>query len=361
MSRIKRTFSMLSKNASNAKTKILSFKGGLTILCLIIFIVYPLIVQAMTSTEGELYTYLDIFILAMLYAILGASWDLLAGITGLFSFGQAVFFGLSGYILAYGVVSWGFSSVFSLILGILVAVLFGLLIGAVCLRLKGPYLALTLLALSIVLYRLFAESEPIIKDIFKGTAGFPAVEHLFDSVMLVYFTYYIIMIASIAIMKILAESKFGTVLKAIRDDNVGAEASGINLSKYKIIIFAISALFAGLAGGLWVMHVGSVKPENFGTKFSFFPIMFAAVGGLSSISGAVLGAFLYQIIDAIFTYGINYLPGITEIPFVSDVLAVGSVLIFAILLVIIIRWAPNGILNPAIEKLRLAYELIKGN
>ncbi|MFX1238596.1 MAG: branched-chain amino acid ABC transporter permease [Promethearchaeota archaeon] len=364
MNKIKRLFVIeLPKNISSTKDKILSFKGGLTIFSLAIVALLPTLFNFFTDTPKGLATYLDFFLYAMIIGIFGASWDLLAGITGLFSLGHSVFFGLAAYFLAIGTVYWGVSSFVMTILSASIVVLIGAAIGWMCLRLKGPYLALTLLAMSILLFHLF--NEPSLTKWFYGESGITDVPRLFERDILIgvlfnFYSYFLIMIVSVSIMKIIAQSKFGTVLKAIRDDDTGAQASGINLSKYKVIVFAISCFFAGIAGALYAMNWTSAVPAYFQPSYSFLPIMMAAVGGLSTITGAVLGSFLYGIIRII-VIELKDVPAIKELPIVVDFLEIGPVLIFAIFLIIVIRFAPNGILNPAIEKLRLTWELVKGN
>ena len=135
----------------------------------------------------------------------------------------------------------------------------------------------------------------------------------------------------------------GTVFKSIRDDNKGAEASGINLTKYKLYAFMISAFFAGIAGGLFAMHNRGVNPGVFQPLYSFYAIVMASLGGIATISGSALGSFFFWFVAEIFT----------DWPEVS-------VFIFSIILILVIRFAEHGILKPILERLRDIWDLVLG-
>lgn len=316
-----------------------SFKGILTIICLIILFIIPLFTQNRY--------YLGIFIVAMIFSIFAASWDFLAGFTGQVSFGQAIFFGIAGYITSFFIrfifTPWLGETLWwlALIIGACVGVLFGLLIGLPALRLKGPYLGLGTFVLGLIIFYVF--SNVYFTPWLGGSEGISQIPQISRSAVLNYYIQLIIMIVSFEILILITKSKMGTVFKSIRDDEKGAEASGISLTKYKIIAFMISGFFAGIAGSLFAMHSRGVNPGVYQPLYSFYAIIMASLGGIATISGSALGAFFFQFVAALFT---NW----------PDI----SVFIFAIALIIVIRFAEYGILKPLLERLKDLFDILIG-
>lgn len=309
-----------------------TFKGGITVLCLIGLFLMPLVT---TSPY-----FLGIFILAMIYSIYAASWDFLAGFVGKVSFGQAIFFGLSGYITAASLKFihypwWG-----ALIFGSLFAALVGLIIGLITLRLKGPYLALGTMVIAIILQKLFALYE--LKPLLWGDEGISGIPPLSTNAIEVYYVILIFMIISFIVMIKLTKINIGIIFRSIRDDETGSDASGINTVKYKIIAFMISSIFAGIAGGLFVMINRAVNPLIFQSLYSFYPIVMAALGGIATISGAALGAFIFVFLGEI----------------VRDL--ADPLFIFSIVLILIVRFASEGILKSALERLKEFWDVLIG-
>ncbi|MHA1456373.1 MAG: branched-chain amino acid ABC transporter permease [Promethearchaeota archaeon] len=314
------------------KDWIKSFKGGLTVFCLIGLFLMPLV----TASPY----FLGIFILAMIYSIFAASWDFLAGFVGKVSFGQAIFFGLSGYITAAFLKFINYPWWGALIVGVLFAALVGLLIGFLTLRLKGPYLALGTMVIGIILQKLFSLYE--LKPILWGDEGISGIQPLSKNAVEVYYVILITMVISIILLIKITKMNIGTIFISIRDDETGSEASGINTVKYKIIAFMISSIFAGIAGGLFVMVNRAINPLVFQPLYSFYALVMAAIGGIATISGSVLGAFIFVFLGEI----------------VRDL--ADPLFIFSILLILIIRFASEGILKSALERLKDFWDLIIG-
>lgn len=318
----------------NFKTKFRTFKGGLTLMCLIILFIIPLF------TNNALY--LGIFMMAFIYSIYAGSWDFMVGYTGLVSFGHAIFLGLAGYGTSAALRFMGFDWFSALLFGTTISVIIGVLIAIPCLRLKGPYLALTLLSISLILWSLFMMGQ--LSPWIWGSEGISRVFPISSNLNIEYLITFVIMIFSLGIMKALGNSKFGKILNSIRDDETGAEASGINTSKYKILAFAISAFFAGIAGGLFAMHNRGVDPGRFQALYSFYPIIMVAMGGLATISGGALGAFIFVFLNEVLIEFASWAP----------------LLIFSIILILIIRFAERGIMRPAIERLKQIWDILLG-
>jgi len=314
--------------------KLRTFKGGLTLICLIILSIVPIF------TKNPFY--LGIFMMACIYSIYASSWDFMTGYTGLVSFGHAIFLGLAGYGTSVGLVFLGFNWLIALLFGSIISVVIGVLIAIPSLRLKGPYLALTLLSISMILWSLFLMGE--LSPWLRGSQGISQVPLLSPNPVIEYITTFIIMVLSLGIMKMLGSAKFGKILNSIRDDDTGAEASGINISKYKILAFMISAFFAGIAGGLFAMHNRGVDPGRFQPLYSFYPIIMVAVGGLATISGGALGAFIFVFLNEILIELAPWAP----------------LFVFSIILILIIRFSERGIMRPAIERLKELWDVLLG-
>jgi branched-chain amino acid transport system permease protein len=317
-------------------TKLRTFKGGLTLTCIIILGLVPIF------TNNPFY--LGVFMMACIYSIYAGSWDFMTGYTGLVSFGHAIFLGLAGYGTSAGLRFLGLNWFVSLLFGSTLSVIIGVLIAIPSLRLKGPYLALTLLSISMILWHLFLMGE--LSEIWPlfGSEGISRVPTLSPDPVIEYLVTFIIMIISLGIMKALGNAKLGRILNSIRDDETGAEASGINTSKYKILAFAIAAFFAGIAGGLFAMHNRGVDPGRFQPLYSFYPIIMVAVGGLATITGGALGAFIFVFLNEILIELAPWAP----------------LFVFSIVLMVIVRFSERGIMRPAIERLKDLWDLLLG-
>ncbi|MHA2386446.1 MAG: branched-chain amino acid ABC transporter permease [Candidatus Thorarchaeota archaeon] len=307
---------------------VFTFRGSITLFSLAGLLFVPLTGNVYLST---------IVITAMIMSIFAASWDLLAGFAGQVSFGHSAFFGISGYMTAAFVKFLGQHWVIALIAGVAVAVLFSILIGIPCLRLKGPYLALGTLAFSLILYNLFLAGTYLGGT--EGISGLPGA----DNTYVVFYAIAAFMLASLIIMRAVADSRLGTILKAIRDDETCADASGINTTVYKLIAFIISGFFAGVAGALFVLDTTAVNPAVYQPLYSFYAIIMASIGGIATIYGSIIGAFLFILLSELLRP-----------------LAAASLLIFATLLILIVRFAEEGVMNPFMERIQELYDKIRG-
>lgn len=336
---------------SELKSWVRSFRGGLILLSLFLVTLIPLLLGSIV--------YLHVFIIAMVYAIYAASWDLLSGVTGQVSFGHAAFFGLGGYMCAAFVKYLGFHWIPSIIIGGSLGVLFGLIIAIPSLRLKGPYLALGSLAFSLLMWRLFAMES--LSFLFFGSEGirnipFLQTLSLNDRLIIEFIFALIMMIICITSMLVVYNSKIGTIFKGIRDDEYATEAAGINVTKYKLLAFCISAFFAGIAGSIYILHRGNVKPDIFMSIYSFYPIIMVVVGGISTISGAAFGAYFFYVLNEIITQlCADFLPSNLQLIF-SNI----ATLFFAIILLVVVRFTERGLMEPTIKRSKDLWDLISG-
>ena len=307
------------------------FKGGILplpsrfmvfLFCIFLFLI-PLI-----TTDPYL---LRIMTFICVFAIFAASWDLLSGYTGQISFGHALFFGVSAYTAGLINLNFGLGPLATIPIGALMAVLVGLIVGVPCLRLRGPYLALATLAFPVILLGIFF----VIPEITGGELGtwkFGAITPLSTSRVQVYFYSLITMLVCAYIMWKITDSKIGMVFHAIREDEVAARASGIDATKYKLLAFSISGLFAGIAGGFFAHIVGGVGRSSLETLLSFQAVIWAGFGGVVSIYGPIGGVFiLYPFIE--------FLRGIHGMPPGAPILS------YAVILIIILLYMPQGIFH----------------
>lgn len=243
--------------------------------------------------------------LAAIYAIVSVSMNLVNGFTGLFSLGQAGFMAVGAYTVAvltvplekraaiFYVVEQNpilaqvqLPFVVALILGGIFAALVGLLIGIPVLRLKSDYLAIATLGFSEIIRIIFTNA----KSITNGALGIKSIPEM--PTMWVFFG---VMILSVAFIVFLINSSYGRAFKAIREDEIAAEAMGINLFKHKVMSFAIGAFFAGIGGGLLASLLGTVDPKQFYFTMTYNFLLIIVLGGMGSISGTVISSFIVTV------------------------------------------------------------------
>ena len=341
----------IPSSGNNLKTWIKSFRGKVISLSMLLVIIIPLLLD-----DGAYYS---IFIAAMIYAIFAASWDLLAGVTGQVSFGHSAFFGIGSYAFAYFLIAFQLHWLVAILFSAIITVVIGLIIAIPSLRLKGPYLALGTMAFSLFLFYLFQFPEldaesidlPLAFKIFRWT-----------NPMQIFIIVLVFMIISIVIILIVYNSKLGTIFKGIRDDETATEASGINTKKYKLYSFMISSFFAGIAGSLYAIHLTNVSFHNYSNLLSFYPVIFTILGGIGSISGAVMGAFTFAILTRVISEGMGFFslifPGLP--PAFTTQIETISVFIFAIILMLIIRFTERGVMEPVIRHTKSLWDILLG-
>lgn len=294
--------------------EIFSSRRNLVLILLILLLFVP----ALTRD----YYILSILIFANIFAVFGASWDVLAGVTGIFSFGQAFFFGLAGYVSALLNVKLGLPPLITIPLGGACGMLVGLVFGLPSLRLKGPYFTIMSLLFPTTVTGLIY----MFPWISGGEAGIYGLNPISNDIAVTYLASLFLMLGSIFVLMKIASSRLGLIFRSIRDDVDTAEATGINTNKYKFLSFAISGLFAGLAGAFQAHFLMSISPFIFNPVYSFNAILYAALGGIGTIFGSVGGAFIMSFLN-------EALRGVAEF----------RVLIYAVAMVLVFRYIPEGI------------------
>jgi branched-chain amino acid transport system permease protein len=266
-----------------------------------------------------------ILTMTCIFATFAASWDLLAGYTGQVNFGHALFFGAGAYTSALSSLKLGVSPWATIWAGTAVAGLFGVLSGYLCLRLRGSYLSLATLAFPLIaLGILFA-----FPDFSGGELGVSGLRRLMPSATGNYYVAVISMLVVVFALWTLADSKFGIVLHAIRDDEVAARASGINTPRYKLGVFAVSAAAAGFAGALFAHYLRVAGPSTLEVALSFQVVIWGIFGGLATIYGPVAAVFI--------------LYPLTE--WLGSFAAFGQLrlLVFAVIVLLVLLFMPRGL------------------
>jgi len=215
-----------------------------------------------------------------LLTVLGLS--LLTGFTGLFSFGHAGFMAIGAYISATMTMQMGIPFIPALLIGGFAAMLSGLLIGKLTLNLKGDYFCIATLG--------FGEAIRLILDnikYFGGARGLPNIPPYTTLTNVV-----VINIVAIIVLVFIIKSRHGRNMVAIREEEMASQVIGIDVFKYKMMSLAISALYAGVAGGLLAHYLGYIQPIMFKMVKSTELTIIVIFGGLGSVSGSVIGALL---------------------------------------------------------------------
>jgi branched-chain amino acid transport system permease protein len=376
----------------NKKSTMISLLCAVAVLALVIVLenlsVWLPSVPKVLLPTSQLFTVLK---KAAVYSLAAASMNLLTGFTGLFSLGQAGFMLLGAY--TYAILSvpvadkdqvyylfggsalkfslpdlfgglFGASGVggaVSLIVSVLIAILlagcvaafFAWLIGLPVLRLKSDYLAIATLGFAEILRAIFqwqklgpvTNGANMIKS-FATFSSFNITDSAGDTVLrLSTFVPFLIAGVCILVIVMLINSSYGRAFKAIREDEIAAEAMGINLAKHKQLSFCISSFFAGVSGALFAMYVANAQAKVFTTTMTYEILLIVVIGGLGSISGSCIATFLYV---ACSEWWLRFLDEKLVLDSGFQVPLLGSgfrMVVFSIIIMIVVLFFRRGILG----------------
>lgn len=299
------------------------------------------------------------------YAIVAVSMNLLNGFTGLFSLGQAGFMLIGAYMysvfsvdnasreMVYSfsgkpIINFQLPIIVAIILAGLAAALFSFLIGLPVLKLKSDYLAIATLGFAEILRtiiqwdkfgRVTNGSFPISQlNTFKARLA----DTVFAKMSFV-IPFFIVAVICIGIIALLIHSTYGRAFKAIRDDEVAAEAMGINLAKHKMISFVISSFFAGIGGAMYAVFVGSTNAAPFTSALTYEILLIVVIGGIGSITGSILASFLYIASQEWWLRGLDSgtFMGITSPVFRNGF----RLVVFSVIIMIFVLFFRNGIMG----------------
>jgi branched-chain amino acid transport system permease protein len=227
--------------------------------------------------------------LIALYAIGVMGQNLLIGYTGQISFGQAGFLAIGAFTFGHLRI-WGAPFLVALAVAGAVAALAGVVVGFPSLRLKGPYLSIATLGFGVAVYQIFVNWE-----VLSGGRSGLAIARLMPLLGLtttqtVYYTYVLLLAAFTLATYNLVSSYVGRAFVAIRDSDIAAEVNGVNLTRYKLLAFAISSFYTGVHGALYAQVLGHIEPQIFNIGESLTLFVAVIIGGVASVEGSILGA-----------------------------------------------------------------------
>ncbi len=250
----------------------------------------PLLAQRITL----LHHYMDVMVFAGIYSILTIGLCLLMGYAGQISLGHASFFGLGAYISGVITAKYGVNPWLCLLLGMLVSAAVALLVGAPSLKLRGHYLAMATLAFCIIVTVIFNETIAFTGGP-DGLAFIPGISIMgwaLDSVVRYYYFVWSIVLVVLLLCLNIIRSRVGRALRSIHGSETAASAVGVNVAKYKIYVFVLSAVVASVGGSLYAHYLNFINPSSFDLFVSIKLLIMIILGGMHSVWGAIVGAML---------------------------------------------------------------------
>lgn len=304
--------------------------------------------------QGNLNSFqIRILNLSAIFVILGVSMNLVIGFTGMFSLGHAGFMCVGAYTAAILTMSPASKEIIyfmepitpvlanvewpilpAILAAGLVAALFGFLVGFPALRLRDDYLAIATLGFAEII-RIIVTNTISITNGSLGLKNIPSITNMW--------VYWIAAIATIIILKRIINSSWGHAFKAIRDNEIAAEAMGISIFKHKLLSFTIGAFFAGVAGALMAFLITSIDPTMFRFLFTFQILLIVVLGGMGSLTGSVISAVIITILMEVLRFveqPMNLL-GLVEIPGLPGM----RMVIFSLGLLLVILFYRQGIMG----------------
>ncbi len=275
--------------------------------------------------------------------------NILVGYTGQISLGHAGFFAIGAYGTVLLMTNLHFPFLLALVCSALIAAFFGFILGLPALRLEGPYLAIATLGFGMAITQVIGRWQ-----VFGGRMGLETPDlsigpFVIDTDRQLYFVIVTIAFLLILAARNLMKTRVGRAFIAIRDSDIAAETMGVNLTLYKTLAFAVSAFYAGVAGGLMAFLLGFINPSSFNFILSIYFLAFVIVGGLGSILGSIMGGI-------VMTWLLLVLDKVQELPYLGAVLISFSErwmnlaglpniasIIFGLIIILLVVFEPLGL------------------
>ncbi|ALS21832.1 MULTISPECIES: branched-chain amino acid ABC transporter permease [Paenibacillus] len=300
-----------------------------------LFILMVLIVLAPVLFHSPYY--LTVLVLIGIYSIITLGLSLLMGYAGQISLGHAAFFGIGAYTSGILTVKYGVAPLVAMLAGILLTGLIAFAVGIPTLKLKEHFLALATIGFNIIVYIVILGMY----DLTGGASGLTGIPKfsVFGFDIRGEWNYYflvwgiVLLLASFCIN--LVQSHIGRVLRGIHDSEIATLTQGIDVLKYKLQIFVLSAVFASAAGSLYAHFMNFLAPGTFYVLASIQLLIMVVVGGAQPIWGAILGAFVMTVLAE----GVRH-----YVPMVMDVGGEIEIIIYGLLLVLVMMFMPKGLL-----------------
>lgn len=289
---------------------------------------------------------ISILILIALYTILTVGLSLLMGYAGQISLGQAVFYGLGGYITAWLTVRVGLPPVVALVVAALITAVVAYVIGVPMLRLRGNYLAMVTLGLNVI-FELIVIQETAWTggpDGFRGIPKFSVAGFVFQSDLQVYYLVWFVALLILMLSLNIVNSRVGRALRAVHGSEVAAETMGVNTAHYKVEVLVLSAVYASIAGSLYAFWLGIISPSVYNISFSIELVVMVAIGGLASVWGAIFGAATVTLLAEFLR---NVLPHLLR-----GASGEQEIIAFGLILIVVMIFLPEGVTTGTILRYR---------
>lgn len=280
---------------------------------------------------------LHILILINIYIIIAISLNLIAGYTGILSIAHAAFYGVGAYVAALLAVSFGTPFLLNLIAAMAMAGAVAALVAFPSLRIHDDYLVIATFGFQMILYSIFNNWVSLT----RGPLGIPGIPQpeVFGITISSHIAFLILtgLLAAVVYFfsRRLVNSPFGRVLKAIREDEIFAQALGKNVTRYKIMIFVIGGALAAISGALYAHYVTFIDPTSFTILESIFMISIVIVGGAGSLKGSVAGAVVLIVLPEVLRF----------VGMPNAIAANMRQIIYGALLVIMMMFRPKGLMG----------------
>jgi branched-chain amino acid transport system permease protein len=268
----------------------------------------------------------------MIFLSLALSWDMMLR-TGQLSFGIAGFFGLGAYASIIAVDDFSIDPLWSILVAAGFAALIALALGWIVLRLREIYFAITTLALSSV-FMIFARN---LSDLTGGSAGKVLYESIFkgDSIK-IYLLVLSVALTVILVSELFQRTRIRFAINAIRDDEIAAKCSGVNIFKYLLFVFVLTSAIQGAVGALYAQQYAFVEPEStFSANFLLLPMSMALVGGIYSSLGPIIGAVVLGLASE----------------YLKLIMPYGHLIIYGLILIFTIMFLPRGIYGTVVNRI----------
>lgn len=303
---------------------------GLTIILAVVAAILLLVVVPITNDRRIL----SIACLVFIYIALGESWNLLSGLTGIFSIAHAVFFGLGTYGVLVATRKFGLPLYMGFFYGVLINIMVGYIFGKIASKLSGLYFTMAMMGLQQVVFSLAQQWTSLT----EGEQGLRIPkQYVISSKQTHYFIAMGIMLLMIALFIFIRKSRMGTSLLAVKENPNLAQALGINVPRWRITATIVSACMASIVGGYYAVYMLSANPSVFSADISLKIIMVVYVGGVGHVLGPVIGSVMI-ILDEL-------VRGAMPAQF-----APYSVIVYALVLILMVIFKPDGLINIRLKK-----------
>jgi branched-chain amino acid transport system permease protein len=249
--------------------------------------------------------------------IIVAGLNLITGVTGQLSLGHAGFVSVGAYTGTILIMKAGFPFFFALIAAGCASALVGVCLGLPILRLRGDYLAIATLGFCEIVRVIFLYA----RGLTRGAIGISGIPHHTNAAIA-----FIIAVIALLFMYNFENSRFGLALRSIREDEIASEMMGINITKYKIIAFAVGSAFAGIGGTLYACHMTIITPADFGFMKSIEQLCMLVLGGMGSLVGVVAGVVILTAVPEVLRFASEY-----------------RMVMYGLVLVMIMAYRPQGL------------------